>query len=139
MSMLGEQRIDELLAAYRETRAAALRTGERIADIAVSTMAPRRAVSVTVDGRGRITALEFPTHAYRRMAPAELSEAILGAVADARAQVLDKLAALSPAAGLLAGLVSPADLLAGQADLAGLLPEDPFTMPPSGSGDSRAR
>jgi len=148
MNAFDQQQIEELFAAYHETRAEALRTRERIAGISVSAAAPRQTVRVTVDGLGAITALEFPTHAYRKMAPAELSEAILRAVADARAQVLNELAALSPASGLLSGVVNPADLLAGRADVARLLPEDPaaaapfatgLAAPASGPGGSVAR
>ncbi len=68
-------------------------------------------------------AVEFPTGAYKPMAPKELADAILGAAREAGAKALDAYReVMGPA--LPAGL-NVMDLLQGRVDFAGVLPEEP--------------
>ncbi|MFD6097694.1 YbaB/EbfC family nucleoid-associated protein [Nocardiopsis flavescens] len=53
-------------------------------------MAKNRAVAATVDGTGRLTELKFHTDAYRSMAPAELSAAIVEVVGRAQRQMAER-------------------------------------------------
>ena len=53
-------------------------------------VAKNRAVAATVDGTGRLTELKFHTDAYRSMAPAELSAAIVEVVGRAQRQMAER-------------------------------------------------
>ncbi|MEU4339263.1 YbaB/EbfC family nucleoid-associated protein [Micromonospora lupini] len=59
---------------------------KRVEESRTSVTAKNRAVVATVDGRGDLTDLKFPTRAYRAMAPAELSALLVETVAAARDQ-----------------------------------------------------
>ncbi|MGW3980190.1 YbaB/EbfC family nucleoid-associated protein [Streptomyces mirabilis] len=126
-----DQQIEGLLAEYRKERSAAAERFRQVQEISATATAPRQSVKVTVGVRGDITALEFPTGAYRRMAPAELSQAILSAFQEARAKALAQLMGMD-LGGVLSGM-NPADLLEGKVDPAAVLPEDPFAL--NGLGD----
>ncbi|MER5431711.1 YbaB/EbfC family nucleoid-associated protein [Streptomyces sp. NPDC002588] len=120
------QRMEELLARYRARRAGATEAFRRINSIAVTEVSRRETVKVTVGARGEVSALEFPTTAYRRMAPAELSEVILDTLAKARAKALAEAAGVC-FDGALEG-VDASELFQGRIDPASLLPEDPFDL-----------
>lgn len=128
MSTPYDQGIEDLLALYRRQREQAAETRRRINEVSGTATAPRQSVKVTVSANGEVTAVEFPTGAYRRMAPKELSEAVLTALAQAREKALEQVAELT-SLGLPPG-VGVGDLLRGEADPTALLPADP-TMPDS--------
>ncbi len=128
MSTPYDQGIEDLLALYHKQREEAAETRRRINEITGTGTAPRQSVKATVSAHGEVTAIEFPTGAYRRMAPKELSEALLTALAQAREAALTQVAELT-SVGLPPG-VATADLLQGRADPTVLLSEDP-TMPAS--------
>jgi DNA-binding protein YbaB len=48
------------------------------------------AITVTVDGRGEVIALTFNNSRYRRMSPAELGDAIVTVIADARRDAAER-------------------------------------------------
>ncbi|WP_371503129.1 YbaB/EbfC family nucleoid-associated protein [Kitasatospora sp. NBC_00374] len=123
MSTPYDQRIDELMEEYRSRRAAAGDLQRRLREISASATAPRQTVKVTVGAQGELTAVAFPTGAYRRLAPAELAEAILAAARDARQQALGL--AGEAIAAHLPQEVPAVDFLQGTADLTALLPEEP--------------
>ena len=123
-----DQGIEDLLALYQQQRAEVAETRRRINDVTGTATAPRQTVKVTVGAQGDVTAIEFPTGAYRRMAPKELADAMLAVIAQARAAAMEQVAELTEL-GLPSG-VSPADLLQGKADPTALLPETP-AMPDS--------
>jgi DNA-binding protein YbaB len=128
MSTPYDQGIEDLLTLYRQQREEAAETRRKINEVTGTGTAPRQAVKVTVGARGDVTAIEFPTGAYRRMAPKELSDALLTALAQAREKALEQVAELTslslpPGVGLT-------DLLEGKAEPTALLSEDP-TMPDS--------
>ncbi|MFC5184020.1 YbaB/EbfC family nucleoid-associated protein [Actinomadura harenae] len=83
--------IDELLGQYREQRDKLQGLQEKLADIEATAEAADGMVQVTVDRQGRLTALELDPRVYRKLASAELSEAVLEASRDASAQVADKI------------------------------------------------
>lgn len=123
-----DQQIEDLLEQYRRQREEAAETRRRINATTATATAPRQTVKVTVGAQGEVTAIEFPTGAYRRMAPKELADVLLTTLQQARSE------ALEGAAGVLAGELPPgvtvADLLQGRVDPGALLPEDP-AMPDS--------
>ncbi|WP_354637682.1 YbaB/EbfC family nucleoid-associated protein [Kitasatospora camelliae] len=123
MSTPYDQRIDELMEEYRSRRAAAGDLQRRLREISATATAPRQTVKVTVGAQGELTAVEFPTGAYRRLAPAELAEAVLTAAREARQQALGL--AGEAIAAHLPPEVQASDFLQGTADLTALLPEEP--------------
>ncbi|MFD7905910.1 YbaB/EbfC family nucleoid-associated protein [Kitasatospora sp. NPDC059722] len=123
-----DQGIEDLLALYHRQREEAVETRRRINEVTSTATAPRQTVEVTVTAQGEVTAIDFPTGAFRRMAPKELSELLLATIRQARAQALQQVAELT-SLGLPPG-VSVADLLQGKADPTAMLAEDP-TMPDS--------
>lgn len=74
-----------------------------------------RELSVTVDGRGDVTAIKFRTRAYRAMSPTELGTLLVDTIGAARRESLGRAtAAFAPV--LPAGLPLQ-DMLAGPVDL----------------------
>ncbi|MCX5135012.1 YbaB/EbfC family nucleoid-associated protein [Streptomyces sp. NPDC060011] len=123
-----DQQIEDLLEQYRRQREQAAETRRRINATTSTATAPRQTVKVTVGAQGEVTAIEFPTGAYRRMAPKELADVLLATIQQARSEALDGVAGVL--AGELPSGVTVADLLQGRVDPTALLPEDP-AMPDS--------
>jgi YbaB/EbfC DNA-binding family len=123
MTAVFDEELDRLLQEYRAARARAGELQRQMREISASAVAPRQTVKVTVGVQGELTGLEFPTGGYRRMAPNELAEAILGAAREAGAKARQALAEL--AVPRLPGGVEFADLVRGTADLSRMLPEEP--------------
>ncbi|MCY0960245.1 MULTISPECIES: YbaB/EbfC family nucleoid-associated protein [unclassified Streptomyces] len=128
MSSPYDQQIEDLLEQYRRQRAEAVETRQRINGTTSTATAPRQAVKITVGAQGEVTAIEFPTGAYRRMAPKELADVLLTTIRQARSEALEGVAAVL-AEGLPPGVTVP-DLLQGRVDPGTVLPEDP-AMPDS--------
>lgn len=122
MSSAYDQRVEELLADYRAARERAVDSQRRVGEIEATATAPRQAVKITVGAQGQVKSLEFPTGAYRHMAPKELSKVILAALERAREQALSEFSEV--AFGGLLGGASPADVLQGRFDPRSLLPEE---------------
>ena len=123
MSTPYDRDIEDLLVLYRKQREEAAETRRRINEVTATGTAPRQSVKVTASANGEISAVEFPTGAYRRMAPKELSEAVMTALVQAREKALEQVAELT-SLGLPPG-VSVGDLLQGKADPTALLSDDP--------------
>ncbi|MFJ9907453.1 YbaB/EbfC family nucleoid-associated protein [Streptomyces sp. NPDC101152] len=122
MSSPYDQQIEELLAEYRDAREQAVETRRRINEVQATATAPRQVVKITVGAQGQVTALEFPTAAYRDLPPKELSRVIMATLEQARAQAMANVSEVT--LGRLLGGVSPADLLQGRVDPRSLLPEE---------------
>ncbi|MFF4902937.1 YbaB/EbfC family nucleoid-associated protein [Streptomyces sp. NPDC001068] len=120
-----EQQLEELLALYHRQREEALDTRRRINETTATVTAPRQTVKVTVGAQGEVTALSFPTGAYRRLAPKELADVVLATIRQARAEALESVGAVV-AVGLPSG-IDMADLLQGRVDATAFLPEEPPT------------
>jgi hypothetical protein len=80
-------------------------------------------VKVKVGAQGDLQSIEFPTGAYKRMAPNELAEAIMGAVAEAKAKASDQLRELMQP--MLPRGIDFSELMQGKADMSKALPSDP--------------
>jgi DNA-binding protein YbaB len=115
--------IEELMTRYRERRARAGELQRQIAEITGNAVAQRQTVKVTVNVQGEITALEFPTGAYKRMTPIELAETITATAREAKAKALENLKTLMLPE--LPNGLNFMDLIQGKADLATALPEEP--------------
>ncbi len=122
MSSPYDEQIEELLAEYRDAREQAAETRRRINEVQATVTAPRQVVKITVGAQGQVTALDFPTAAYRNLPPKELSKVIMATLEQARAQALSKVSEVT--LGRMLGGVSPADLLQGRFDPRSLLPDD---------------
>ena len=118
-----DQHIEELLGAYRRERAQIGELQRRMREVKASATAPRQALKVTVNSQGEVTAIEFPTGAYKRMAPVELSQLLVSTIQKARATAMAEVAEVL--SGHLPEGISATELLQGKADLGGLLPETP--------------
>jgi DNA-binding protein YbaB len=115
--------LEELMAQYRERRARAGELQREIAAITGTATAQRQTVKATVNVQGEITALEFPTGAYKRMTPVELAEAITSTVAAAKAKALESMkSVLLPE---MPGGLNFMDLIQGKADVVAALPAEP--------------
>jgi DNA-binding protein YbaB len=119
-----EQEIEELMAEYRRRREEADTTRRRINESAGTATAPRKAVKVTVTARGEVTDIEFPTAAFRRMAPKELADILKATIAEARQKALAEVDQQVTFGRLLKGL-QPSALLTGNVQLADLFPPEP--------------
>jgi DNA-binding protein YbaB len=125
-----EQRIEGLLEGYRKQQAQAADVRRQVGEISAVVIAPRQVVKVAVGSQGEVTALEFPTGAFRRMAPVELAEVILSTIEEARGKALAQLAQVTDVAlgGMLEG-VNLADLIQGKVDPLTLFPDGPPMAP----------
>ncbi|MFG2828502.1 YbaB/EbfC family nucleoid-associated protein [Streptomyces sp. NPDC048434] len=122
MSSPYDEQVEELLAEYRDAREQAADTQRRISEVEATVTAPRKVVKVTVGAQGQVTALDFPTNAYRSLPPKDLSRVITTTLEQARAEALSQVAEV--ALGGMLGGVPTADLLQGKVDPRSFLPED---------------
>ncbi|MET8954170.1 YbaB/EbfC family nucleoid-associated protein [Streptomyces sp. NPDC004393] len=118
-----DEEIEDLLALYRRQRAEAVEARRRINEVTGTATAPRQTVKATVNAQGEVTAIEFPTGAYHRMTPKELSEALLTTIRQARANALEAVAEVG-SLGLPAG-VKITDLVEGRVDATAVLEDEP--------------
>jgi DNA-binding protein YbaB len=123
MSLPFDGELEVLMEEYRKRRARTAELQRRIREISATATTPRETVKVKVGAQGDLLGIEFPTSAYKRMAPNELAEAILAATAEAKAKALDALRELMQPE-LPAGLDFD-DLIQGKADMTKALPADP--------------
>ncbi|MCF3961799.1 YbaB/EbfC family nucleoid-associated protein [Streptomyces fuscigenes] len=123
-----DEQIEDLLQQYRAQREEAAETRRRINEISGTATAPRQVVKVTVGAQGEVTALEFPTGAYRRLPPKELADVLMTTIQQARADALTRVGDLMSAQ--LPPGVSMDGLLRGEVDATQMLPEAP-AMPES--------
>lgn len=123
MSSRYDQEIEQLLAEYAEQRKQAAQIRRRINEATGTGTAPRQSVKVTVTAQGEVTAIEFPTSAFRRMAAKELADALMAAFAQARQNALEQVTELT-VPGLPAGL-DAREVLQGSFDPTTLIPEVP--------------
>lgn len=125
MSEPGSESMDLLMSRYREQFEELGRTQQRLREISVTVTAPRKSVAVTVGHGGFVSEVRFPTAAYKRMTPAELSSAITKAIADAQRQVASESAALV-APTLPAGFDAE-QIFMGEGDFQSMFSNSPLT------------
>ncbi|MEV7320191.1 YbaB/EbfC family nucleoid-associated protein [Streptomyces sp. NPDC093970] len=114
---------DDLFEAYRARRAEAEQLQKRVRETTASVVAPRQVVKVTVGSRGELTAVEFPTGAYRRLTPAELAEVLMTSVREAQEKVADEVSELL--APHLPAELNVRGVLRGEANATSGLPDAP--------------
>lgn len=119
-----EDAAESALVRYRELRKGAIETQRQMREISGTAVSKRQTVKITVNVQGEITAIEFPTGAYKRMTPIELAEAIKSTAQEAKEKALEDLNALmDPKISM--GL-SFKELMQGKADVLMGLPEEPM-------------
>ena len=138
-----QQMIDELTAEFHERRAKTAELHRKMKEITATATASRSTVKVSVGAQGEIRGIEFPTGAYKRMTPTELSTALLETIAEAKQKALTMLRELiepempEGSSGLL-------DVVTGKRELPDALPDGPvipdfirqyLMSDPSGAGD----
>ncbi|MFD9390951.1 YbaB/EbfC family nucleoid-associated protein [Streptomyces sp. NPDC060000] len=123
MSTPYDAEIEELLASYQSQLAQIGELQRRMREVSGTATAKAQAMKVTVGSQGEVTEVEFPTGAYRRMAPKELADLVMSTVQEARAKATAALAeVMTP--HLPAGL-DATELLRGTANVGELLPREP--------------
>jgi DNA-binding protein YbaB len=86
-----EQRAEELIAEYEERRAKTGDLQRKIGEIRGTATSPRGSIEVTVGVQGQVTEIQFPTSAYKRMPPKELSDTILATISEAKERAQEAL------------------------------------------------
>lgn len=122
MSTPYDQQIEDLLAEYRDAREQSVDAHRKITEIQATAVAPRQVVKATVGGQGQVLALDFPTAAYRNMAPKDLSRVVLATLEQARSKALSQVMELT--LGRLPGGMTPADMVTGDFDPSDLFPKE---------------
>lgn len=107
--------VEELVADYRRSREQLAAVQRDLAAVCGQASSPDGTVRATVDGGGKLTALELTEVAYRRHRPEQLAELIVRTVAAAAASAAeDTYRTLST---VLPASADPAAVVAGTADL----------------------
>ncbi|MEU7041788.1 YbaB/EbfC family nucleoid-associated protein [Streptomyces varsoviensis] len=122
MSTPYDQQIEDLLAEYRDAREQAVDTRRQINEIQATATAPRQVVKATVGAQGQVLALDFPTGAYRNMAPKDLSRVIRATLDQARAKALSQV--MEVAVERLPEGMTPVDMVRGNFDPRDVMPKD---------------
>ncbi|MEV4759973.1 YbaB/EbfC family nucleoid-associated protein [Micromonospora sp. NPDC049559] len=78
--------LEQTFAAFEEQKRVVTEFEEMVAESQTTVTAKNRTLVVTVDGRGDLTDVKFPTSSYRKMAPAELSSLLVETITSARNQ-----------------------------------------------------
>ncbi|MFE7122110.1 YbaB/EbfC family nucleoid-associated protein [Streptomyces sp. NPDC057654] len=122
MSTPYDQQIEDLLAEYRDAREQAVDTRRQINEVQATVTAPRQVVKATVGAQGQVLALDFPTGAYRNMAPKDLSRVIRTTLDQARAKALSQV--MEVAVERLPEGMTPVDMVRGNFDPRDVMPKD---------------
>jgi DNA-binding protein YbaB len=137
-------RVEQAMAEFEQQKAAVTEF-ERDISAARTTVTPKsRAVSVTVDGRGDLAELRFPTRAYRTMAPAELAGLLIDTIRDAQKEARDKAAqmfhSLMPAGSPVLDMLSgPVDFDATMSEILQVFEETKQPSAAQRNADGEAR
>jgi DNA-binding protein YbaB len=118
-----QQLIEQLTEEYEKARAHTVELRREISELTASATAPRETVKVTVGAQGDVRSIEFPAGAYKRMAPAELSAAVMATINEAKDKAQQMLSELM-APELPAG-VNFLDVMQGKAELPAMTKFDP--------------
>jgi DNA-binding protein YbaB len=118
-----DQIIEELTAEYQKRRAKTVELHRKLKEITATATASRSVVKVSVGAQGEVRDIEFPTGAYKRMAPAELTAALLATIAEAREKALAMVKELmEPEMPKGSNFI---DVFTGKAELPDALPDEP--------------
>lgn len=117
------ERIEGLFEEYQQQRNSLTELQHRMRELTASATSPRREVSVTVGQNGVLTDIRFPTSAYKRLTPADLTEVIMTTYAEAKEKVMVQAeAVLAP---MLPDGVDAGSLVRGTAGTDAFLPPEP--------------
>ncbi|XVS67709.1 YbaB/EbfC family nucleoid-associated protein [Actinosynnema sp. CA-299493] len=128
MSTPHTEQLDQLLAQFQEQQRALVETQRKLREIRATATAPRNVVAVTVGHGGLVIDVKFPTAAYKRMPPAELSAALVSTITEAQRK------AATEAAELIAPQLPPG--MDAKAMFSGEMDLESFVMPESGLPES---
>ena len=123
MTVDHERIIEQVSEEYEKVRAHTEELRREITALTASATAPRETVKVTVGAQGDVRSIEFPAGAYKRMAPAELSAAVMATINEAKDKAQQMLSELM-APELPAG-VNFLDVMQGKAELPAMTKFDP--------------
>ncbi|BCJ52707.1 hypothetical protein Asp14428_41820 [Actinoplanes sp. NBRC 14428] len=117
------ERIENLFQEYERQRSSLTEMQQKMRELSASATSPRREVTVTVGQNGVLTDVTFPTSAYKRLTPMELTAVVMQTYADAKEQVLQKAAeVLAP---VLPEGMDAHKLVRGEAGAETFLPAEP--------------
>ena len=125
MSSEFRQAIEDLMKDYRTQLDKATEVRQKMSELTVTVAAVRQTVKATVGSRGELTALEFPTSAYKTLPPKELASIIVATVTQAREKIAEQVAELV-APTLPPGFDARA-MMSGSADVREVLSDEPRT------------
>jgi DNA-binding protein YbaB len=114
MSSPLQNKIEQAYAEFEQQKVAISGFEREVAAAQTTVTAKNRAVSVTVDGRGDLVEIKFPTNLYRTMAPAELGSLLVETTKTARDQARESAADMFR--GLVPAGVPVLDMLNGSVD-----------------------
>ncbi|HYQ63790.1 YbaB/EbfC family nucleoid-associated protein [Actinophytocola sp.] len=134
MSSVDRTRVEALRQEYERQRDGLDELRRRMGELSVTAVSARREVSVTVGPQGTVTDLRFPTSAYRRLAPTELSTLLLRTIGEAREQVLDEAVEIMTPLLPPEFSLDPRELLSGRVSVGRFEPSEPLP-PPVGTLD----
>jgi len=117
------ERIESLFEEYQRQRNSLTELQQRMREISASATSPRREVTVTVGQNGVITDIRFPTGAYKRLTPADLTAVIMETYAEAKEQVMEQATAIL--APMVPDGMDAAALVRGTAGTDAFLPAEP--------------
>jgi hypothetical protein len=115
-----DDHIEGLFAEYERQRGSITDLQARMKEVRASATSPRREVTVTVGRGGELTDIAFPTGAYKRLTPTELTSIILRTFGEAREQAMDQAAELL--APLLPAGMNAAQMVRGETGVDTYLP-----------------
>jgi DNA-binding protein YbaB len=117
------ERIENLFEQYRRQRDMFQTLQQRIEQIAVTATSARQEVAVTVGHGGKVRDVQFPTNAYKRMTPVELSAVIMQTLTEARDRANDESAAIMEP--MMPAGMNARDMLSGKTSPMEMLPAEP--------------
>lgn len=117
------ERIESLFEEYQRQRNSLTEMQQRMRQISATATSPRREVTVTVGQNGVITDIRFPTSAYRRLTPTDLTAVIMETYAEAKEQsMVQATAILAP---MMPEGMDAAALVRGTAGTDAFMPAEP--------------
>ena len=116
------ERIEHLFEEYKKQRNSLTELQRQMREISASETSARQEVTVTVGQGGVLTDIRFPTSAYKRLTPAELTATIMQTFAEAKEAALEQAATII--APMLPDGLNAKDMVNGSAGVDAYLPPD---------------
>jgi DNA-binding protein YbaB len=116
--------LEDFMADYGQRREQIAEVQAKIKKTRTTASADKRMMTVTVGPQGELKSLKFNNEDYRDLASSDLANMIVKTVNKAREAAMEKMGALL--APTLPPTMDFESIMNGKADLASLLPENPF-------------